>query len=74
MVFFPEQPQRETKDGEHVSPLESRTRSRVLHMVSSDGPVTADSLAALPEVSVDVAGERHPVRLSLRPPLSPPQA
>jgi predicted ArsR family transcriptional regulator len=44
VVFFPEQAQRETKDGEHVSPLESRTRSRVLHMVSSDGPVTAAEL------------------------------
>jgi predicted ArsR family transcriptional regulator len=44
VVFFPEQPQRDTKDGEHPSPLESRTRSRVLHMVSSDGPVTAAEL------------------------------
>jgi predicted ArsR family transcriptional regulator len=44
VVFFPEQPQRETRDGEHVSPFESRTRSRVLHMVSSDGPVTAAEL------------------------------
>ena len=44
MVFFPELPQRETKDGDHASPLESRTRSRVLHMVSSDGPVTAAEL------------------------------
>ncbi|WP_342777897.1 helix-turn-helix transcriptional regulator [Humibacillus xanthopallidus] len=43
-MFFPEQSQRETRDGEHVSPLESRTRSRVLHMVSSDGPVTAAEL------------------------------
>ena len=31
-------------DGEHVSPLESRTRSRVLHMVSVDGPITAAEL------------------------------
>ncbi|WP_404386794.1 helix-turn-helix transcriptional regulator [Humibacillus xanthopallidus] len=43
-MFFPEQPQREPKDGDHASPLESRTRSRVLHMVSSDGPVTAAEL------------------------------
>jgi len=44
VVFIPEQAHRETRDGEHVSPLESRTRSRVLHMVSSDGPVTAAEL------------------------------
>ena len=44
MVFIPGRPQRDIKDGEHVSPLESRTRSRVLHMVSSDGPVTAAEL------------------------------
>jgi predicted ArsR family transcriptional regulator len=44
VVFFPEQSQRESREGEQVSPLESRTRSRVLHMVSSDGPVTAAEL------------------------------
>lgn len=33
-----------TYDGEHASPLESRTRSRVLHMVSADGPITAAEL------------------------------
>lgn len=44
MVFIGEHAQRETKDGEHVSPLESRTRSRVLHMVSADGPITAAEL------------------------------
>ncbi|XGX80623.1 hypothetical protein LQK93_03463 [Terrabacter sp. BE26] len=32
------------EDGQHVSPLESRTRSRVLHMVSADGPITAAEL------------------------------
>jgi predicted ArsR family transcriptional regulator len=44
VVFFPEQSQREASVGEQVSPLDSRTRSRVLHMVSSDGPVTAAEL------------------------------
>ncbi|NUO91518.1 MAG: helix-turn-helix domain-containing protein [Dermatophilaceae bacterium] len=47
MVFFGEHAPRETKDGEdaqHVTPLESRTRSRVLHMVSADGPITAAEL------------------------------
>ncbi|WP_425581141.1 helix-turn-helix transcriptional regulator [Terrabacter carboxydivorans] len=47
MVFIGEHAPRETKDGEdvqHVSPLESRTRSRVLHMVSADGPITAAEL------------------------------
>lgn len=39
MVFIGE---RTTRDGD--TPLESRTRSRVLHMVSSDGPVTAAEL------------------------------
>ncbi|MFC3808150.1 helix-turn-helix transcriptional regulator [Terrabacter sp. MAHUQ-38] len=43
-MFIGEHAQRETKDGEHVSPLESRTRSRVLHMVSADGPITAAEL------------------------------
>ncbi len=33
-----------TADGEAVTPLESRTRSRVLHHVSTDGPVTAAEL------------------------------
>jgi predicted ArsR family transcriptional regulator len=42
-VFIPEHAQRD-KDGEHVSPLESRTRSRVLQMVSVDGPITAAEL------------------------------
>jgi len=40
-----------------------------LALLRSAGPVTTDSLAALPEVTVDVAGERHPVRLSLKAPL-----
>lgn len=47
MVFFDEHPARGAKDGEdghQVSPLESRTRSRVLHMVSADGPITAAEL------------------------------
>jgi predicted ArsR family transcriptional regulator len=43
-VFIGEHAPRDTKDGEHVSPLESRTRSRVLHMVSVDGPITAAEL------------------------------
>ncbi|GAB3882521.1 helix-turn-helix transcriptional regulator [Terrabacter terrigena] len=46
-MFFGEHAPRETKDGDdgqHVSPLESRTRSRVLHMVSADGPITAAEL------------------------------
>ncbi|MEW1953665.1 helix-turn-helix domain-containing protein [Terrabacter sp. NPDC080008] len=46
-MFFGEHPARGAKDGEdgqHVSPLESRTRSRVLHMVSADGPITAAEL------------------------------
>jgi 4-methylaminobutanoate oxidase (formaldehyde-forming) len=40
-----------------------------LALLRSDGPVTGESLAALPDVTVDVAGERHPVRLSLKAPL-----
>lgn len=43
-MFFGEQDLRETRSGESTSPLESRTRSRVLHMVSADGPVTAAEL------------------------------
>ena len=43
-MFIGEHAPRETKDGEHVSPLESRTRSRVLHMVSADGPISAAEL------------------------------
>ena len=43
-MFFGEHAGQVTKDGEHVSPLESRTRSRVLHMVSADGPITAAEL------------------------------
>ena len=58
MVFFPELPQRETKDGDHASPLESRTRSRVLHMVSSDGPVTAAELGRRLELT-PAAVRRH---------------
>jgi len=44
VVFIPEHAPREGRDGENSSPLESRTRSRVLHMVSVDGPVTAAEL------------------------------
>jgi predicted ArsR family transcriptional regulator len=47
VVFIGEHAPRETKDGDdgqHVTPLESRTRSRVLHMVSADGPITAAEL------------------------------
>ena len=35
---------REARDGDTVAHLESRTRSRVLHMVSVDGPITAAEL------------------------------
>jgi predicted ArsR family transcriptional regulator len=45
VVFFAEHDHRDARDGEATSPLESRTRSRVLHMVSADGPVTAAELA-----------------------------
>lgn len=37
-------PEREPRAAEATSPLESRTRSRVLHMVSADGPITAAEL------------------------------
>jgi predicted ArsR family transcriptional regulator len=57
-VYLPEQPQREMKDGQHVSPLESRTRSRVLHMVSSDGPVTAAEVGRRLELT-PAAVRRH---------------
>ncbi len=40
-----------------------------LALLRSEGPVTADALAALTDVTVDVAGERHPARLSLKAPL-----
>lgn len=52
MVFIGEPPRPDAKDGdhgdhveqvEHGSP-ESRTRSRVLHMVSAEGPITAAEL------------------------------
>jgi 4-methylaminobutanoate oxidase (formaldehyde-forming) len=41
-----------------------------LALLRSAGPVTTESLGALAEVTVDVAGERWPVRLSMRAPLS----
>jgi predicted ArsR family transcriptional regulator len=44
VVFFEEREQHATREGETTSPLESRTRSRVLHMVSADGPITAAEL------------------------------
>jgi predicted ArsR family transcriptional regulator len=44
VVFFEQRDQHATRDGEATSPLESRTRSRVLHMVSADGPITAAEL------------------------------
>jgi predicted ArsR family transcriptional regulator len=58
VVFFPEQVHREIRDGEATSPLESRTRSRVLHMVSADGPVTAAELARHLELT-PAAVRRH---------------
>ena len=58
MVFIPESPTRETKGGDHTAPLDSRTRSRVLHMVSSDGPVTAAELGRHLELT-PAAVRRH---------------
>ncbi|WP_051518362.1 helix-turn-helix transcriptional regulator [Intrasporangium chromatireducens] len=43
-MFFAEQLPRVERDGDAVTPLESRTRSRVLHLVSTDGPITAAEL------------------------------
>ncbi|HET7398059.1 MAG TPA: helix-turn-helix domain-containing protein [Intrasporangium sp.] len=43
-MFIAEHETRAARDGDHSSPLESRTRSRVLHMVSADGPITAAEL------------------------------
>ncbi|HEX5967251.1 MAG TPA: helix-turn-helix domain-containing protein, partial [Intrasporangium sp.] len=46
-MFIGERAAHEAKDGDHAdhgSPLESRTRSRVLHMVSAEGPITAAEL------------------------------
>ncbi|EWT01818.1 ArsR family transcriptional regulator [Intrasporangium oryzae NRRL B-24470] len=57
-MFIGERIQRETRDGEHVSPLESRTRSRVLHMVSTDGPVSAAELGRRLELT-PAAVRRH---------------
>ena len=58
MVFIGERAPREAKDGEHGSPLESRTRSRVLHMVSADGPITAAELGRHLELT-PAAVRRH---------------
>jgi predicted ArsR family transcriptional regulator len=44
VVFIGERAPREARDGDLTSPLESRTRSRVLHMVSAEGPITAAEL------------------------------
>jgi predicted ArsR family transcriptional regulator len=47
VVFIGERAPRGTKDGEDghpAAPLDSRTRSRVLRMVSADGPITAAEL------------------------------
>lgn len=44
MVFIGEQLAHAAKDGDLASPSESRTRSRVLHMVSAEGPITAAEL------------------------------
>ncbi|HEU5144256.1 MAG TPA: helix-turn-helix domain-containing protein [Dermatophilaceae bacterium] len=43
-MFFEQREQQAMREGETTSPLESRTRSRVLHMVSADGPITAAEL------------------------------
>ena len=43
-MFFGERAPGEARDGDTVSHLETRTRSRVLHMVSVDGPITAAEL------------------------------
>ncbi|MCU1538420.1 MAG: transcriptional regulator [Humibacillus sp.] len=58
MVFFPQQSPHEPSALEQVSPLDSRTRSRVLHMVSSDGPVTAAELGRHLELT-PAAVRRH---------------
>ncbi len=44
MVFFAEQASHTAGEGDAVASLESRTRSRVLHLVSTDGPITAAEL------------------------------
>lgn len=44
MVFFAEHVPTLAGEGDLGSPLESRTRSRVLHMVSAEGPITAAEL------------------------------
>lgn len=46
------------KDGESLSPLESRTRSRVLRAVSAEGPITAAELGRLLELT-PAAVRRH---------------
>ncbi len=46
------------RDGESLSPLESRTRSRVLRAVSAEGPVTAAELGRLHELT-PAAVRRH---------------
>ncbi|HEX6056067.1 MAG TPA: helix-turn-helix domain-containing protein [Intrasporangium sp.] len=43
-MFIGERAPHEARDGDPASPLESRTRSRVLHMVSAEGPITAAEL------------------------------
>ncbi|GAA6526764.1 helix-turn-helix domain-containing protein [Intrasporangium sp. DVR] len=43
-MFFGEHVPHEAKDGDLGSPSESRTRSRVLHMVSAEGPISAAEL------------------------------
>lgn len=58
VVFIAERATRETKDGEQGSPLESRTRSRVLQMVSVDGPITAAEIGRHLELT-PAAVRRH---------------
>ncbi len=44
MVFFGERTAQDARDADLASPLESRTRSRVLHVVSAEGPISAAEL------------------------------
>lgn len=57
-MFIGEPVPHEAKDGDLASPLESRTRSRVLHMVSAEGPITAAELGRHLELT-PAAVRRH---------------
>jgi predicted ArsR family transcriptional regulator len=58
VVFIGERTPHEARDGDPASPLESRTRSRVLHMVSAEGPITAAELGRHLELT-PAAVRRH---------------